>query len=81
MSQILGDFATRFDEAREDAWIAEIDGQVIGSVFLMKTENPDVAKLRLLYVDPAARGLGVGSSLVRLCIERARGLGYRQLVL
>ncbi|GGH07550.1 MarR family transcriptional regulator [Silvibacterium dinghuense] len=81
VSRILGDFAANFDASREDAWVAELNGEVVGSVFLMKTEQDEVAKLRLLYVDPVARGLGVGSRLVRMCVERARELGYRRLVL
>lgn len=81
VAKILGDFTAHFDASREDAWIAELDGQVVGSVFLMKTDDAEVAKLRLLYVDPAARGLGVGSRLVQMCIERARELGYRKLTL
>jgi DNA-binding MarR family transcriptional regulator/N-acetylglutamate synthase-like GNAT family acetyltransferase len=81
VSQILGDFAAQFDAAREDAWIAEMHDQVVGSVFLMKTDDPEIGKLRLLYVEPAARGLGAGSRLVDLCIERARELGYRKLIL
>jgi DNA-binding MarR family transcriptional regulator/GNAT superfamily N-acetyltransferase len=81
VAQILGNFAAHFDATHEDAWVAELDGQVVGSVFLMKADDPEVAKLRLLYVDPAARGLGVGSRLVRMCIERARELGYRRLAL
>lgn len=81
VAQILGDFAAHFCEVREDAWIAELDEQIVGSVFLMKTDDPDVAKLRLLYVDPAARGLGIGSRLVLLCVERARQIGYRRLML
>jgi DNA-binding MarR family transcriptional regulator/GNAT superfamily N-acetyltransferase len=81
VGRILGDFAAHFDASREDAWIAELDGQVVGSVFLMKTDDRNLAKLRLLYVDPAARGMGVGSRLVRMCIERARDMGYRRLTL
>jgi DNA-binding MarR family transcriptional regulator/N-acetylglutamate synthase-like GNAT family acetyltransferase len=81
VGRILGDFAAHFDASREDAWIAELDGQVVGSVFLMKTDDGEVAKLRLLYVEPVARGLGVGSRLVWMCIERARELGYRKLTL
>lgn len=81
VAQILGNFAANFDATREDAWIAELNDQVAGSVFLMKTDDPQIAKLRLLYVDPAARGLGVGSRLVHACIERARELGYRKLTL
>jgi GNAT superfamily N-acetyltransferase len=81
VSRILGDFASDFDAALEDAWIAELDRQIVGSIFLMKTDSREVGKLRLLYVDPVARGLGVGSRLVRRCIERARELGYLKLVL
>ena len=81
VSQILGNFCVQFDATREDAWIAEVDDQVVGSVFLMKTDDPEVGKLRLLYVEPAARGLGVGSRLVHLCIERARELSYQKLIL
>lgn len=81
VSRILGDFATDFDPAREDVWVAELDGQIVGSVFLMKSEDAQVAKLRLLYVEPSVRGLGVGSRLVKRCIERARELGYAKLTL
>jgi len=81
VAQILGDFATRFDAAREDAWVADLNGEVVGSVFLMKSNDAHVAKLRLLYVDPSARGLGIGSRLVKKCVERARELGYDKLTL
>ncbi len=81
VSQILGNFCAQFDATREDAWVAEIGDQVAGSVFLMKTDDPGVGKLRLLYVEPAARGLGVGSRLVHLCVERARELRYQKLIL
>ncbi|MFC2249196.1 GNAT family N-acetyltransferase [Labrys portucalensis] len=81
VATILGDFAANFDPAREDAWIAELDGRIVGSIFLMKSDAPSVAKLRLLYVDPSARGHGLGKRLVRACIERARALGYASLTL
>ncbi|MBV9158291.1 MAG: MarR family transcriptional regulator [Acidobacteriaceae bacterium] len=81
VAQILGNFAAHFDAMREDAWIAELEHQVVGSVFLMKTGDPGVAKLRLLYVDAWARGLGIGSRLVQMCIDRAREFGYRKLAL
>jgi GNAT superfamily N-acetyltransferase len=81
LCSIVGEFAARFDPAREDAWVAQLRGEIIGSVFLVKAEAERTAKLRLLYVDPAARGLGVGSRLVQLCIGRARQLGYRAVVL
>jgi DNA-binding MarR family transcriptional regulator len=80
-AEILARFVAEFDAAREDAWIAERDGAIVGSVFLMKTDDPQVAKLRLLYVEPSARGLGLGRRLVATCIERARELGYRRLTL
>jgi len=81
VARILGEFVAQYDANREDAWIAETGGNVVGSVFLMKTEDPHTAKLRLLYVEPSARGLGVGSRLVKTCVERARELGYRTLTL
>jgi GNAT superfamily N-acetyltransferase len=79
--EILGRFVREFDPEREAAWIAERKGEMLGSVFLMKTEDPQVGKLRLLYVEPAGRGLGLGRRLVKVCVERAREAGYRRLSL
>lgn len=81
VSQILGDFATHFDSTREDVWVADLNGEIVGSIFLMKSEDVKIAKLRLLYVEPSARGLGIGSRLVTRCIERARELGYEEVTL
>lgn len=81
VAQIAGGFAQSFDPAREQAWIAERDGQVIGSIFLMRGDDPRTAKLRLLYVDAAARGLGVGGRLVEVCVRRARECGYARMEL
>jgi DNA-binding MarR family transcriptional regulator/N-acetylglutamate synthase-like GNAT family acetyltransferase len=80
-SRILGAFVAEFDRAREDGWVAERRGAIMGSVFLMKSDDPAVAKLRLLYVEPSARGAGLGRTLVATCVARARQLGYRQLTL
>jgi DNA-binding MarR family transcriptional regulator/N-acetylglutamate synthase-like GNAT family acetyltransferase len=80
-SRVLGAFVAEFDPSREDGWVAERRGAIAGSIFLMKSDDPAVARLRLLYVEPSARGLGLGRSLVDTCIARARELGYRQLTL
>jgi DNA-binding MarR family transcriptional regulator/N-acetylglutamate synthase-like GNAT family acetyltransferase len=79
--EILGRFVACFDPAREDGWVAERDGSIAGSVFLMKSDDPAVAKLRLLYVEPSARGAGIGRKLVQTCIDRAKALGYLKLTL
>lgn len=81
ISKILGEFAANFDASKEDGWIADRAGKVVGSIFLMKTDDPAVGKLRLLYVEPSARGLGIGRQLVGTCIRRARQLGYHRLTL
>jgi DNA-binding MarR family transcriptional regulator/GNAT superfamily N-acetyltransferase len=80
-SRILGAFIAEFDPAREDGWVAEGGGAIVGSIFLMKSDDPAVAKLRLLYVEPKVRGMGLGRKLVETCIARARTLGYSQLTL
>lgn len=80
VAQIVADFAQRSDPARERAWIATLDGDPVGSVFCVDAGD-GVAKLRLLIVDPAARGRHVGRQLVDECIRFARALGYRELTL
>ncbi len=80
VAEILAAFVRNFDESRERAWIAEMDGKIVGSVFLVRQDDA-VAKLRLLYVEPAARGLGLGRRLVDEVIAFARGKGYSTLTL
>jgi DNA-binding MarR family transcriptional regulator/GNAT superfamily N-acetyltransferase len=80
VADIVAKFLRDFDEKREHCWIAERDGERIGSVFVVK-EGRDTAKLRLLLIEPGVRGEGLGKRLVRQCIDFARRKGYRKLVL
>jgi len=79
VARILADFHQSFDPARDAAWIAEVDGRMAGSIFLVHGDEPDVGKLRLLYVEREARGAGVGKMLVAACVDRAREVGYKRL--
>ncbi len=80
VAEILASFVKDFDPKRSASWIAESSGAVVGSVFLMPAAA-HVAKLRLLYVEPAARGMGLGRRLVEECINGARARGYRTMTL
>jgi DNA-binding MarR family transcriptional regulator/GNAT superfamily N-acetyltransferase len=81
-AEIVSNFLKNFDPAREKCWIAEIDGESVGSVFLVREPGKDdVARLRLLIVDPKARGLGIGRRLVEECIRFGREAGYKTITL
>lgn len=80
VARIVADFMDGFDEARAGAWIAELRGEVVGSVFLQPADET-TAKLRLLLVEPQARGLGIGARLVAECVGFARAAGYEAVTL
>src|ERR1700733_1553860 len=80
VAEISAKFLASFEASRERCWIAELDGAPVGSVFLVR-HTDDVAKLRLLLVDPAGRGPGLGSRLVGECVSFARQCGYRKITL
>jgi DNA-binding MarR family transcriptional regulator/GNAT superfamily N-acetyltransferase len=81
VARIVADFAVSHDPQREAVWIAELDGERAGFVFCVTDKAPDIARLRLLLVDPAARGHGIGGRLVKECVAFARSAGYAELVL
>jgi GNAT superfamily N-acetyltransferase len=82
IARIVADFLTNFDVAREHCWMAEVNGQRAGHIFLVKhPEQPFTAKLRLFCVEPNARGLGLGHALVNECIQFARAAGYKKITL
>jgi GNAT superfamily N-acetyltransferase len=80
VAQIVADYAVDHDPDREAAWIAELDGERVGCVFCVR-EDDTTAKLRILLVDPAARGHRLGTRLVDTCLDFARAAGYRRITL
>jgi DNA-binding MarR family transcriptional regulator/GNAT superfamily N-acetyltransferase len=80
VAEIAAKFLTSFDASRERCWIADIGGAAVGSVFLVR-HSDDIAKLRLLLVDPAGRGQGLGRRLVGECVAFAQACGYRKITL
>lgn len=80
VARIVADYVDRRDPKRDAAWIAEVNGNRVGCVFCMK-KTGDMAQLRILLVEPSARGMGIGTRLVEECIRFARRAGYQQMML
>jgi GNAT superfamily N-acetyltransferase len=79
-AQIVADFANKNDPERERCWIAQMDGDNVGCVFLVR-DTDEVARIRLLIVEPKARGLKLGARLVDECVRFARAAGYKKITL
>ncbi|KAN0032761.1 hypothetical protein ACTFIV_006681 [Dictyostelium citrinum] len=80
VAKVVSEYITNFDSKYEKCWIAEKDGKMVGSIFVVK-QDENTAKLRMLYVDSSARCLGIASKLVDECIKFAQSVGYKRMVL
>ncbi len=80
VAQTVADFLRRYTPGRDQAWVAELDGAMAGAV-LLTDEGSSLARLRLLYVEQAAQGRGIGRNLVGTCLAFARAAGYRKVTL
>lgn len=81
VARVVADYVDKRGEPRQAGWIAELDGERVGSVFCVPAEDGTTAQLRMLLLEPAARGRGVGKRLVAECVEFARASGYRAIML
>jgi DNA-binding MarR family transcriptional regulator/ribosomal protein S18 acetylase RimI-like enzyme len=80
-AQIVADFVNKYDPAHERCWIAELNGEPVGSIMLVKDDEPGTARIRLLIVSSQARGLGLGQRLTDECVKFARAKGYKKVTL
>jgi DNA-binding MarR family transcriptional regulator/N-acetylglutamate synthase-like GNAT family acetyltransferase len=80
-AQIVADFVNKNDSTCERCWIADMNGENVGAVMLVKDEQPGTARIRVLIVDPKARGLGLGAALTEACVSFAREAGYKKITL